>query len=503
MNIPTFPGVQISTDPETCSVLSSDISAPSDHPASAILQPANLDDVIAIVSIARREGISLYPRGGGWSYTGGYRPGPGSCLLVDSKNLLGIAIDRDSGTVTAGAGTRWVDLHAALDAAGLRAQSFGPLSGFGATLGGAAAQNGGFFGTAGYGAFGDGTICGGTMVSGTADPITLHPTDRLSGSSAPQPLVGDCGAFGIRTAVTLRTMAKPPATGFASFHFADGAAALAVLAGLVDVPHLGEAYIFDPGSHANLARTGFSVIESATLAADLLKKSGGWRAGVSGLVRTVTAGKAFVADLAWSLHLSFDGTSAQILSAAAEVTRRAQHAGGETIPDIIPRVTRARPFRRIKALLGPDGESWLPVHGVFAPGEVQQALSSIHAELVNSSETMCAHQVRAVILISLMGTRIVIEPQLFWPDALTPVLRHMATPEQLVAYGNRPPNPSARQTAHALRHRLIETLDAAGATHFQIGRTYSQIPPEIRSGWQSLKKKFDPDGIINPGVLGL
>ncbi len=68
---------------------------------------------------------------------------------------------------------------------------------------------------------------------------------------------------------------------------------------------------------------------------------------------------------------------------------------------------------------------------------------------------------------------------------------------------DNPPNPTARQAAHALRRRLIATLDTAGASHFQIGRTYTHVLPEIRHGWQNLKKKFDPTGIINPGVLGL
>jgi FAD/FMN-containing dehydrogenase len=498
--------VVASTDVDACAVMSSDIAASASHPAAAILRPASQEDVAGIVRVARREGIRLYPRGGGWSYTGGYTPGEAPSALVDSSLLQGIAIDGDAGTVTVGAGTRWVDLHGALETAGLRAASFGPLSGFGATIGGSAAQNGGFFGAAGHGAMGDGGIPGGTMVLGTGEPYSLTLADRAEGQAAPQPLVGDCGAFGIRTEVTVRTIPRPAATRFASFDFASGEAALSVLISLVGRPNLGEAYIFDPATHRNLARSGFSVIESAGLAGDLLGGRGSLLGRIGSLVRTARAGKAFVADLSWSLHLSFDGTAAEIAAAASAAMHIAHAAGGEIVPDVIPRVTRARPFRRIKALLGPDGEAWLPVHGVFAPSQAQPALAAVERALGEAEATMQQHQVRVVILMVMMGARIIIEPQLFWPDALSPVLRRMAQPEQVARFGDRPANATARRVAHDLRRRLIDVLDKAGASHFQIGRSYAGhpgVPAAARQVWATLKQRFDPDHIMNPGALGL
>jgi FAD/FMN-containing dehydrogenase len=501
-----LPALRIDADADDCAVLSADIAAPAAHPAGAVLHPASQEDVERIVRIARREGIALHPRGGGWSYTSAYTPGAAPSALVDSGLLQGIAIDREAATVTAGAGTRWVDLHAALEAAGLRAASFGPLSGHGATIGGSAAQNGGFFGAAGHGAMGDGAICGGTIVTGAGEPYALSDADRMEGHAAPQPLVGDCGAFGVRTDVTLRTIPTPETTRFASFDFPDGAAAVEVLTRLVGRPHLGEAYVFDPGTHRNLAQGGFSVIESAGLAGDLLGARGSLLGRLGGLIRTARAGKAFVADLSWSLHLSFDGTAAAVASAAADAVRLAHEAGGEIVPDVIPRVTRARPFRRIKALLGPGGETWLPVHGVFAPAQAPAALAAVRHALDEAGADMRDHGVRATVLLTLMGARVIIEPQLFWPDALGPVLRRMAQPDQVAAFGDRPANPAARRVAHALRRRLIGVLDAAGAAHFQIGRAYAAHPgvsAEARANWAALKRRFDPDHIMNPGALGL
>ena len=78
--------------------------------------------------------------------------------------------------------------------------------------------------------------------------------------------------------------------------------------------------------------------------------------------------------------------------------------------------------------------------------------------------------------------------------------------EQLAAFGGRAENSRARGVAHGVRARLIDALDGAGAAHFQIGRTYAGHPGvsgKAREAWVALKLKFDPDGIMNPGVLGL
>ena len=501
-----LPEMVIETDPVECAFYSADISGPAPAPAAAVLRPADLVSVQRLVSVAREAGIALFPRGGGWSYTAGYRPDGTRSAIVDTSLLQSITIDHAAGTVEAGAGVTWSALYDTLAAAGLRACSFGPLSGSGATLGGSAAQNGGFFGNAVHGALGDGTICGGTMVTGTGELYRLGPDDRVDGLDAPQPLAGDSGAFGIRVSVVLRTMPTPAVTTSASFDFATGEAAIGALVGLAGLPHLGEAYVFDPGTHANLARSGFSVIESAELAGDLLKGQGGLLARLGSLVRTARVGKAFVADLAWSLHVTFDGTQAEVEAAGATVTAQAIAAGGEIIPNVIPRVTRARPFRRIKALLGPSGEAWLPLHGVFPVSGGLAALAAAQHELAESADIMRAHGITSVLLASLLGKRMIVEPQIFWPDALGPAVRRMALPQQISEYGTRPDNQPARDAAHGLRKRLTSALDSAGATHFQIGRSYAAhpgVPAATRKAWAELKHRFDPDRIINPGALGL
>jgi D-lactate dehydrogenase (cytochrome) len=243
------------------------------------------------------------------------------------------------------------------------------------------------------------------------------------------------------------------------------------------------------------------VIESATMAGDLLRGPGGLFARLGGLARTARA-KALVGELHWSLHVSVDGSETEATAGIEAVARRALAAGGEAIPEVIPRVTRARPFRRIKALLGPDGEVWLPLHGVFSAERAVAGLAAAQAVLADAGTDMAAHGVRCVILAVLMGMRVIVEPQLFWHDALSAVHRRLAQPDQVAAYGGRAARPEARAFAWALRQRLTAALDSAGAAHFQIGRAYAW-PAGARDAFVALKARFDPDGIMNPGVLGL
>ena len=500
------PSLAIVADPTECALASCDIAGGGNALATVILQPQNEEEVGAIIAVARREGCALFPRGGGWSYSGGYTPSRNPAAIVDTARLQTLTIEDDASRVTVGAGVTWGRLYDTLNSARLRVPSFGPLSGIAASVGGLVAQNGGFFGAASNGPIADGGLVCSTLIAGNGEKVGLTTADRVGGSTAPQPFAGDCGAFGIRSAITLAAVPRPAKVLFASFAFSDGAETLAVLGSLTGLPGLGEAYVFDPGTHANLARSGFALGESASLASDLLAAGKGPLGGIADVIRAARWSKAEIGDIAWSMHVSVEGDEAATRATLADVAERAITGGGSPIPDVIPRVTRARPFRRIKSLLGPDGELWLPMHGVFAIGMAQGGLRAVAATLADHAAVTRAHPIRATVLAVLMGDRIVIEPQLFWPDSLSPLHRRLCQPDQVTAFGDRPSKLNTRAAAHALRHALIAALDEAGASHFQIGRSYAAHPGvsgAARDAWELWKKRLDPDHIMNPGVLGL
>jgi FAD/FMN-containing dehydrogenase len=178
--------------------------------------------------------------------------------------------------------------------------------------------------------------------------------------------------------------------------------------------------------------------------------------------------------------------------------------GGDAVPDTIPRVTRSRPFRPIKALLGPDGERWLPLHGVFRLGEVEAAHTGIAATLAGHADALAAFEIKISLLTVSSGDAIVIEPHLFWPDGLSRFHRTNVTQAQLDRYGAQAEWPEARAFAHSLRAELGDTLRSAGAEHLQIGRYYpyeQSMDPVQRDFMRALKSIFDPHGLMAPGVL--
>jgi D-lactate dehydrogenase (cytochrome) len=497
-------GEQVNSDPDYCLALSGDIAGEAAQPAACVVCPRSEVDVVAVIEACRRHGIALHPRGGGYSYTGGFRPDAEASVVVDMRALNGIRID--DGTVAVGAGVTWRAVHGALDEKGLRVPSFGPLSGAVATIGGSLAQNGGFFGAAAYGSYADRSVESSTMLDGTGQIVTTNRRDLLASTDWPQPLAGDCGAFGIRVSARLRTMPRPDKNAFASLAFETSQEAFAALAALSGLAGLAEAYVFDPGTHVNLAVTGFSLLESAGIAADLVQSRASWRDRLGGLVDAARSRTTLVADLSYSLHLTFEGTAEVVAAAQAEAFDKLQDFSPRAIPDVIPRVTRAKPFRPVKAVLGPSGERWLPVHGIVPAPQALAAVRAVEQCLAEHCETMDRNGIRAVVLAVLLGDRVIVEPQLFWPDSLHATHRVLVQPKQSAAYGARPPRIEAREAAHELRTALRERLDGLSARHFQIGRTYCApgvIPPDIRSAWMMLKQRHDPDRIMNPGVLGL
>ena len=107
---------------------STDISR-SGETALAVIAPATADLVAKAVALCTGAGIAVIPRGGGFSYTGGYLPVSQRSIIIDMRRLDTIAINREDMLVIVDAGVTWANLYEALKAEGLRTPYFGPMSG--------------------------------------------------------------------------------------------------------------------------------------------------------------------------------------------------------------------------------------------------------------------------------------------------------------------------------------------------------------------------------------
>lgn len=497
-------------DPEQCANLSEDIAG-GGAVAAAVARPRNVENLAYAVATAAGLGYALVPRGSGHSYSGGVVPERSQSVVVDLSELDQVLeIDPVNRFVRVQAGCTWATLLEALAPHGLRTPFFGPLSGFRSTVGGALSQGATFFGSARHG-FSERSVMGLTVV--LADGAILRTGNGADGRPHPRPggpdmgalFLGDCGAFGIKAEATLRLVKRPGAEVFASFAFPDMPSLLRTQAALTGYDGLAECFGFDRQAHINLARSGFAVLEGAEIVMDVARQAGSVSKRLGRVARLLRDGRHGVAELQASLHLCVEGRSEEdALSRLAEASIVAHDGGGDPVPDTIPRVTRSRPFRPIKALLGPDGERWLPLHGVFRLSDLEAAHAGIAATLAGHTVALATYDMKISLLTVSSGDAIVIEPHLFWPDGLGRFHRQNVTQDQLDRYGAQAEWPEARAFAHSLRAELGAALRQAGAEHLQIGRYYpyeQSMDPIRRDLMKALKQTFDPNGLMAPGAL--
>ena len=497
-------------DGERCADYSEDICG-GDAVAAAVARPRDLEALSHVVASATGLGYAIVPRGSGHSYTGGVVPDRERCLVVDLTGLDRVLeVDEVDRWVRVEAGCSWAHLLDVLAPRHLRTPFFGPLSGYRATIGGALSQSAAFFGSAMHG-FSEQSVLGLTVV--LADGTVLRtgvgtdekPHPHASGPDFGSLFLGDCGAFGVKAEAVMRLRKAPASEQFASFEFDGMEAMLKAQIGLAGVDGVAECFGFDPQAHANLARGGFNLLEGARIVADVARGKGSPGARMERVARFLKLGHRSVAELRYSLHLCVEGENdAHAIERLAHAAELVIDSGGTPIPDTIPRVTRSRPFRPIKALLGPDGERWLTLHGVLRLSEACAAWRKVRAILDAERVRRAEHELTVSLLTVTSGNAIVVEPHLFWPDSLGRFHRRHVTGEQLRRYAARPARMEARTFAHELRAALGDALRAAGAEHLQIGRYYpyaERLDPTRRRLLQTLKTAFDPDGLMNPGVL--
>ncbi len=496
-------------DPADRTYFAHDIAGPAAYPAHLVVRPPTVEAAATCVAAITDAGYAVKARGGGHSYTGGYGPESPQTVVLDLGGLDRVLeINQADGWVAVEAGCSWSRLYDALAAVGRRTPFFGPLSGFVSTVGGAASQNAAFFGSTCHGPMSR-SVLGLDVATADGRVLRIGATGsgfaRDFGPDAVGLFLGDCGALGVKLRVAMRILPMPVAVRYGSFAFESFEAVLDAQLALGDMEGISECFGFDSGTHDNLRRVGFSLAEGAAALRDVARAEGGAR-GIAAAVATA-AGRRAVDDAHNSLHVVVESASdAAADAASAEVAARAARHGGVAIADTIPRVMRARPFRPLKSLLGPEGEAWLPVHGLLPPARVQGAVRAARGVLEARRAEMSMHRIRTAWLSALVGGRVLVEPQFFWFDALSPFHLRNVTPAQRTRYARRAPDEDARALVHALRRALAETLAEHGATHYQIGAYYpylARIDPGQRALLEAVKGALDPKGLMSPGALGL
>lgn len=494
---------------------SQDIAGPRTCVAACVVQPGSVEQLAASVAAAAAAGHAIVPRGGGSSYTGGYVPPRDDSVLVDTRGLDRVTeINTADMYVTVEAGCTWQALLAALVPHAVRTPFWGPLSGATATVGGSLSQNSILWGSARYGVSAETVLAldvvladGSLLRTGAAAIATARPFFRYYGPDLTGLFLGDAGALGIKARATLRLIRRPAWVETASFGFATHEHMAGAMTDVAREGLVSECFAMDPVLKAQrMKRAG--VVQDLKAVKGVITSARGLAAGLREAARIAVAGRGFLDESPYSMHVGTEGrTEASVADALAEVRRIVATHGGTEVENTVPKVLRGTPFVPMSSAIGPAGERWLPVHALVPLSDAAAAWSAVRALFDARRADLERLGVEIGVLTAIVGSNaFVLEPVFYWPAPRTAYYERVLDEATRAKFEDFQPNPEAEALVFELRGELTRLFLARGATHLQIGRTYRYregLRPEALRLLEAIKRAVDPQGVVNPGALGL
>lgn len=480
----------------------------------AVVRPGSAAELQAVVRIAAAAGAPLVPRGGGASYTDGYLPArPGSVLVDTSRMNRILEINEQDMYVTVEPGVTWHDMWQALKAKGLRTSFWGPFSGLKATVGGSASQNSASLGSGNYGISADAILSfdvvlasGEILRTGSAAAANGKPFFRWYGPDLTGMFCGDAGAFGIKSAITLKLIKEPPFFGAASFGFETFEQMAAGIAAAARENVTADNFGLDP--KLQQGQLGKASAKDAVAAAIAVAKTS--RNPFDALVRLTkmaAAGKRFLAGHNYSAHYTVEGVSKGEVNGKLDVLRKAMERHGQETANTIPTVIRAMPFIPLYPILGPKGERWVPMHGIMPfskANEFHAMLTRLYSD--NAARMQKAKVDKGGMFMAVNTHGFLYEPVFYWEDDRTAFHKRYLPQDYLKMLPEYAANPEGRALVRELRAEIQKIFASVGAVHMQVGKSYAYMTgrqPQAAQALRELKKQLDPQGIMNPGALQL
>ena len=489
----------VSTDAEYRRFCAHDIHNVGSTPL-AVVRPATRETAAAAIGCATAHSLAVFPRGGGMSYTDAYLPTTTECILLDTGALDAIIdIDARGLWATVEAGCTWAKLDAALAPHGVRAAFWGPFSGHDATVGGSLSNGTATFGSGTAGTSGTNVLCfevalaDGRIIRTGLDAQPGHaPFFGQYGPNLTGMFANDCGALGVKLAVTLPLVPRSAHVGGLSFVFPDFGALAGALEAVARASLATEALAMDP-----IVTEQFSGAPDLDADLKMLHRIARGRGGLKRAFRAATGGRAFLKRPGFHAHFVAEGRDARDLALRLDSIRECAGQGAE-IPNTVPSAIRAMPFSPLTAT-DPKGRRVLPIHGIIPYAAARQLHDAI-MDIVADKAT-AATDARLVVATSFfaVGTNALLyEPVFYWEDALSPYQAAKTTATARFA-----DNPVARALVDAMGMAMVDTMYEFGAAHLQIGRRYPYARDRDLTLLRAIKAAVDPHNFLNPGVLGL
>ena len=480
-------------------------------PPMAIVKPGTTQELAQSVKVVTDAGIAVVPRGGGLSYSAGYLTDRPDAVLFDSERLNRIIeINTEDLYVQLEAGVTWKQLHDSLRGTGLRTPYWGTASGKFATVGGTVSQHSINYGSGVHGMVANHVLGlevvlanGKIMRTGSwATSDNPSPFARYYGPDLTGLFLGDCGALGIKSQLVMQLIPAPVATLFGAYDFDSVGSFVAALSEVGRQTLCSECYGFDPFyASARLNDIGFK---------DDLKKLAGVvkTSGIKEAVKVAAAGRRYLRDTGYSLHFSIDGRDdADARSKLALVEKIMLEHGGDAIPSSIVKVMRGTPFPPPEMMFGPNGDRWVPIHGIFPYSRLLQAIQEADAYMDSQAEDIEKYHIEwSYVVIPVGNSMALIEPAFYWRDERTSFHSRYLDASFLDSLKTYERSPEAHAVVDRMRTQLSNIYRSLGAVHMQIGRTYPFLESReenTRDFLTDLKSLVDPNNLMNPGSLGL
>lgn len=501
-------------DPASLALFSEDIWSASKHTVRLIVAPQDTAQLAAVVRACVAAGVDLAPRGAGMSYTSGYTPATATTICLDTTRMDRILrISAEDMTITVQAGASWKVLDDALAPLGLRLPFWGPMSGGRSTVGGGLSNLNAMFGAGHYGTSSESIIAltivlgdGSVLKTGARGPDGETPFYRHYGPDLAGLFCGDAGTLGIKAEVTFRLIRRPAFADSVSFSFKTGEIMLTALAEMARAGIAAESCGFDPGlTKVRMRRMGMTADVKA-LGAVMLKEKSALKA-VRSAFGIARAGRSFIEADEYPLHITAEGRCGEAVAADLATARAiAASYDGVEIANTIAKVIRAMPFPPPNSILGPEGESWIPVHGHVRLSDAPRMFTKIRNYFEDNAALFETHGIHTGFLFTSLATNaITIEPVFFWPQGYRPIHASMVEPAHLARLKQLGDAPDATRIVIEAREEIKRIAQEFGAAHFQIGRSYpyreSRDPAFLRV-LDAVKAVVDPDRRYNPGGLG-
>ncbi|MCE5202707.1 MAG: FAD-binding oxidoreductase [Actinomycetia bacterium] len=168
--------------------------------AGTVVRPVSEEEVVALLEVARREGVPVVPRGMSTSGYGGVLPVPGAIVADMSAMDRVLSVDPEAMTVRVQAGALWEPLQKTLNRQGLDLRMY-PSSFPSSSVGGWLAQGGAGFGSYEYGFFKENVLAARVVEpDGSVKEFTGGDLDQIVADAE--------GITGIITEVTVALRAR-------------------------------------------------------------------------------------------------------------------------------------------------------------------------------------------------------------------------------------------------------------------------------------------------------